>query len=143
MRDRSVHRMRSGFTLIELLVVMVILAILAAVVIPRVLGRAEDAKVSAAISNISSFNNALDMYKADHGAYPSSDQGLSALINKIDSSDTKWNGPYLKNMDKVPLDPWGHPYLYKEPGDNGRDYDILSQGGNDGNPIQSWKLSGS
>lgn len=143
MRNRHVGRRRSGFTLIELLVVIIILAILAAVVIPRVIGRTEDAKVSAAISTVQSFNSALEMYKLDHGSYPSNDQGLTALISKADPSDAKWNGPYLKNMDKIPLDPWGHPYSYKTPGDNGRDYDIVSQGGNDGHPIQSWNPTGS
>jgi general secretion pathway protein G len=137
----AIARRRRGFTLIEILVVVVIIAILAAVVVPNVLSRIADAKNAAAISDITAFNNAMDQYKLDAGDYPSS---LDALITRSDSP--KWNGPYLKNQSSIPADPWSHPYIYKKPGDNGREYDILSAGP-DGQPgtgddIKSWDLKG-
>ncbi|HEV2472013.1 MAG TPA: type II secretion system major pseudopilin GspG [Chthonomonadales bacterium] len=133
---------RSAFTLIELIVVVVILAILALVVAPRILGRAEDARVSSAITTIRAFDNALELYNADTGKYPTTDQGLAALVTN--PGVPNWKGPYLKNQDKVPPDPWGHPYRYKQPGESNRDYD-LSSDGPDGQPstdddIQGWNL---
>ncbi len=131
-----------GFTLIEILVVVVIIAILAAVVVPNVISRIKDAKNSAAISDIKSFETAIDQYKLDTGEDPTS---LDELINPPNPKG-KWNGPYLKDLSKIPLDPWGHPYVYTVPGQNGRDYDIYSDGP-DGQPntsddIQSWNLTG-
>ena len=114
-----------GFTLIELLVVIIIIAILAAAVIPRVLGRTDDAKIAKATSDVSTIDGLLDHYRLDNGSYPTTDQGLQALQTNIGNSD-KWNGPYAKNG--LPNDPWGHPYLYKLPGDHGNDYDIFSAG---------------
>ncbi|MDE2126403.1 MAG: type II secretion system major pseudopilin GspG [Armatimonadetes bacterium] len=138
-----VRKSAAGFTLIELIVVIVILAIMAAVVIPRVIGRAQDARISSAMSDIKSFDDALDMYKADIGEYPTNDQGLNALLTK---SDPKWNGPYLKNQTSIPLDPWGTPYKYQIPGGSGRDYDISSAGPDKqfgtADDIQSWNISG-
>jgi len=130
-----------GFTLIELLVVIIILAILAAVVIPRVIGRTEDAKIAKATADISTIDSTLDNYKLDTGSYPSSDQGLQALMNNVENSP-KWNGPYLKNG--IPNDPWGHPYIYRYPGEHGTDYDLFSAGP-DGQPgtsddIGNWNL---
>ncbi len=134
-------RRRHGFTLVEILVVVVIIAILAAVVVPNVLSRIGEARTSAAISDITTFNNALDNYKLDCGNYPPS---LDGLVTK--TGDPGWHGPYLKNNSSVPQDPWGHPYLYKMPGDNGRDYDIMSAGpdGQAGtaDDIKSWDLKG-
>jgi general secretion pathway protein G len=112
-----------GFTLIELLVVIIILAILAAVVIPRVIGRTEDARQAKAISDISTIDSTLDTYKLDTGNYPSADAGLQSLVTNAENSP-KWNGPYLKNG--LPLDPWGHPYQYKVPGNNGQDYTVFA-----------------
>ena len=142
MNHRNSQRAHSAFTLIELLVVIIILAILAAVVIPRVVGRTEDARVSQAISNIQSFSSQMETYYADTGGYPTQDQGLNALITN--PGTPKWNGPYLTNTPKIPLDPWGHPYIYKTPGDDGRPYDIISAG-KDGQPgteddIKSYNL---
>lgn len=130
-----------GFTLIELLVVIIILAILAAVVIPRVIGRTEDAKIAKATADISTIDSTLDNYKLDTGSYPSSDQGLQALMSNVENSP-KWNGPYLKNG--IPNDPWGHPYIYRYPGEHGTDYDLFSAGP-DGQPgtgddIGNWNL---
>jgi general secretion pathway protein G len=136
------RRHHSGFTLIELIVVIIILAILAAVVIPNVVNRTDDARVSSAISTVTSFDTALDLYKADTGQYPTSDQGLNALISN--PGIPSWNGSYLKNQNSVPQDPWGHPYIYKSPGSDGRDYEVVSAGpdGQVGtqDDIQSWNL---
>jgi general secretion pathway protein G len=146
MRERREHKVRTrtrgrrtAFTLIEILVVVVILAILAAVVVPNVISRIEDARISAAIADIKAFETDLDMFKVDTGQYPPS---LEALINN--PGITHWNGPYIKNQATIQPDPWGRPYIYKAPGDNGRDYDISSAGpdGNAGtaDDIQSWNL---
>ncbi len=132
------RRARGGFTLIELVVVIVILAILAAVIVPRFFGRTEDAKISNAITTIKTLDDSIGMFNADTGGFPSS---LDALINNPQAKG--WNGPYLKNQSSVPMDPWGHAYTYKHPGDNGRDYDIMSQGPDGQNaPITSWNMSG-
>ncbi len=139
MSNRMTVRSRSGFTLIEILVVVVILAVLAAVIVPNVLGRVGDSKNAKAISDISSFTTNIDLYHLDTGKYPES---LDNLIKNPGSN--KWNGPYIKNTDKIQSDPWNNPYVYKAPGDNGRDYDIASAG-TDGqmgtsDDIQSWNL---
>ena len=135
-------RRRRGFTLVEILVVVVIIAILAAVVVPNVLGRIGEARTSAAISEVTTFKNSLDLYKLDCGDYPPS---LDGLVTKTDAPG--WHGPYLKDETTIPMDPWNHPYTYKKPGDNGRDYDIISAGP-DGqlgtaDDIRSWDLKNS
>ncbi len=141
MTHRFAARRRAlpGFTLIELVVVIVILAILAAVVLPRFFGRTEDAKLASAITQIKNFDTTLELFNADTGSYPAT---LDALVTNPGVS--KWNGPYLKGVDKLPSDPWDHPYVYKRPGDGARDYDI-SSAGPDGqlgtaDDIQSWNL---
>jgi len=116
---------RAGFTLIELLVVIIILAILAAVVIPRVIGRTEDARIAKAVADVSTIDGVLDQYKLDVGEYPTTDEGLQALVTNVANSD-RWNGPYLKNG--LPNDPWGNPYLYAFPGEHGLEYDVYSAG---------------
>lgn len=130
-----------GFTLIELLVVIIILAILAAVVIPNVINRTGDARLAKAASDVSTIDSQLDVYKLDNGEYPTSDQGLQALVTNVANSP-KWGGPYLKSG--LPNDPWGHPYLYKYPGEHGTEYDVFSAGP-DGQPgtaddIGNWNL---
>jgi general secretion pathway protein G len=143
MKSYSRSHTRNGFTLIELLVVIIILAILAAVVIPKVVGRTDDARMAAAIADVSAFSSALQMYKADTGMYPTSDQGLNALINN--PGVPGWNKPYLDNMSVMKNDPWGHPYIYKYPSDHGQDFDIISLGpeGQAGaqDNVESWNLS--
>jgi general secretion pathway protein G len=123
-------RSSRGFTLIELLLVMVILAVLAALVVPRFAGRSEDARNKAAMTQIKSlFGTALDTYEADNGAYPSTAQGLGALRSQPSANPApkNWRGPYLKG--DVPQDPWGNEYVYRQPGTQNADgYDLLSPG---------------
>jgi general secretion pathway protein G len=130
--DRA--RRRRGFTLIELLVVIAIIATLAAVVAPQVFRNVGDAKVSAAKSQIEIFALALDSYRLDNDAYPTSDQGLSALRTIPVTGDLprNWRGPYLRKT--VPMDPWGRPYAFLSPGkENPASYDLYSLG-RDGKP---------
>ncbi len=119
---------KSGFTLIELMIVVVILAVLAAAVIPRLAGRTQQARISTAKMDITgNISVALDLYELDNGRFPTSEQGLSALITKPSSSPvpTNWNGPYLK---RKPVDPWGTEYKYACPGTHTQDYDLYSLG---------------
>lgn len=118
-----------GFTLIELLIVMVILGLLAALVAPKMFGKVGKSKQGAARTQISLFETALDTYRLDTGHYPTTSQGLNALRVRPDGVNN-WDGPYLPRA--VPLDPWGHPYIYECPGQHG-DYDITSLG-EDGAP---------
>ncbi|HDH98328.1 MAG TPA: type II secretion system protein GspG [Deltaproteobacteria bacterium] len=123
------HRCQRGFTLIELLIVMVILGLLAALVGPRMFGKVGKSKQKAAKTQIGLFETALDTYRLDVGRYPTTEQGLQALRTKPDGV-ANWDGPYLPK--DIPLDPWGHPYIYRSPGEHG-DYDIISYGA-DGRP---------
>jgi general secretion pathway protein G len=137
---------RGGFTLIEIMVVIVILAMLAALVGPRLMGRTDDAKVTDARVQIKNIETALKLYKLDNGSYPSTEQGLDALVTKptvgIIPKSYK-DGGYLESK-KMPKDPWGNDYLYVSPGEHG-DYDLFSYGadgakGGDGKnaDITSW-----
>lgn len=136
----------AGFTLIELVVVIVIVGILAAVIVPRFLSRTEDAKRSSAVTAISSFRLAIDLYSADNGKVPTSEQGLQALISPPSTAKKQEN--YLKDVTVVPKDPWQNDYVYKAPGENGRDYEIISPGpngkidgtGKESDDVQSWDL---
>lgn len=120
---RTIHR---GFTLIEVLVVVVILAILAAVVVPRVMDRPGQARQTAAKQGIQSIMTAINLYRLDNFTYPSNTQGLEALVQQPAGlpQGAHWNGPYL---DRVPLDPWQRPYLYLQPGVHG-DVDVYTLG---------------
>jgi general secretion pathway protein G len=132
-----------GFTLIELMVVLVIIGVLAALIVPNVLNRAEDAKVTAAHTDVNNIMQALKLYRLDNGRYPTSEQGLQALIAKPTSGPIPPNWkPYLE---KLPNDPWGHPYQYLNPGVKG-EIDVMSLGadgqpGGEGNnaDIGSWQ----
>ncbi len=129
MNKRFKQKGHAGFTLIELLVVIVIIGILASVVGPRFFGKTDQAKVGAAKAQIENFCVALDSYELDTGDYPTTQQGLSALISKPTTPPIprKWNGPYLRKKE-VPLDPWENPYVYTYPAKNGPDFDLLSYG---------------
>ena len=129
-----------GFTLVEMLVVITIIGIVMALVGPRVLGYLSESKVKAAKIQIQSFAGALDLYFLDNGAYPSANEGLAALVQRPGSAPA-WNGPYLKTG-SVPQDPWGHPYVYKVPGDHAP-YEIDSQGAGGGADPRSMITSAS
>ncbi len=128
---RDTARLARGFTLMELLLVMIILTILAALVVPNFVGRSKKAQITAAKTDISNIGLALDLFEQECGRYPSSQEGLAAL--RTSPGDPKWAGPYLKT--DVPLDPWGHAYVYRSPGQQNKDsYDLYSCGpsGQDG-----------
>jgi general secretion pathway protein G len=133
-RGRSRREREGGFTLVEMLVVITIIGLVMALVGPRVLGYLSESKVKAAKIQIQSFAASLDLYFLDNGAYPSASEGLTALVQRPGSAPA-WNGPYLKTG-SVPQDPWGHPYLYKVPGDHAP-YEIDSQGPGGGNDPQT------
>jgi len=118
-----------GFTLLELLVVVVIIGLLASYVGPRYFGQLGRSEVTTAKAQMQAFSRALDQFRLDVGRYPTTEQGLNALLTRP-GDEPKWNGPYLQNA--VPLDPWGKAYVYRSPGEKG-DYDILSFG-KDGAP---------
>jgi general secretion pathway protein G len=134
---------QAGITLIEMLVVMTIIALFAALVAPRMLKKSDTARVTAAHAQINSFMTALGTYKLDTGLYPTTEQGLEALRTKPQGVE-QWQGPYLPQ--EIPVDPWGHPYVYKFPGEHGDEPDVISYG-QDGQPggdglnadIVSWK----
>jgi general secretion pathway protein G len=118
-----------GFTLLELLVVMVIIGLLAGYVAPRYFSQVGKSEVKVTQAQINAFEKALDTYRLDVGRYPSTEEGLAALVTKPEN-EPKWNGPYLQKG--VPLDPWGKPYQYKSPGEH-REIDLWSFG-KDGQP---------
>jgi len=130
MRRRLRRRNERGWTLIELMVVMAILVMLAAVITTQVVKRVEDAKVAVAHADIQSMETALDLYHVHNGTYPSSQQGLQALVEKPTSEPEakNWDGPYLKKG-VVPTDPWDRGYVYTEPGEHNTDsFDLYSLG---------------
>jgi len=138
-------RLRGGFTLIEIIVVIAVVAVLASLVSPMVFRNVGDAKRTAARAQIEIFVLALESYRLDNDLYPSSETGLAALRTPPVADDPAWRGPYLRK--EVPLDPWGHPYVYRSPGEvNPETFDLLSLG-RDGEPggegedadIESWR----
>jgi len=122
---------QAGFTLIEIMVVVIIIGILAAIVAPNVIGRVDDAQITKANADIAGIENAMKFYRLDNFTYPSSEQGIEALV-------TKPNDPMVRNwktggyLDGMPKDPWGNPYIYLNPGNNGES-DIYTLGA-DGQP---------
>jgi general secretion pathway protein G len=129
-----------GFTLIEIMVVIVILGVLATLVVPRIMGRPDEARAAAAKNDVRQVMNALKMYQLDNGKFPATDQGLAALVTRPTNGATNWKG-YLE---KLPVDPWGKPYQYLNPGIKG-EVDVFSfgadgqQGGAGGDAdIGSW-----
>jgi general secretion pathway protein G len=142
---RRIRGRDGGFTLIELMVVMTILALLAALVVPKLVGRTDDARITAARVEMKNIGSALDLYKLDNGFYPTTEQGLAALVAEptIPPLPTNWkSGGYLT---KIPSDPWRRLYVYLSPGVYNPDYDLMSYGadgesGGEGNnaDIGSW-----
>ncbi|HYD82019.1 MAG TPA: type II secretion system major pseudopilin GspG [Paucimonas sp.] len=115
---------RGGFTLLELLVVIVIIGLLAAYVGPKYFAQLGKSEVTVARAQMEAFGKALDAFRLDVGRYPTTGEGLAALLAQP-AGIAKWNGPYLKK--EVPPDPWGHAYIYRAPGSKG-DFEILSYG---------------
>jgi len=143
------RRLQAGFTLIEIMVVVAILAILAAMVVPKLVGRTDDARRISVQVQIKNIEQGLNLYKIDNGVYPDTEQGLDALVHPptVGALPQKWReGGYLP---KVPPDAWNHPYLYSSPGAHG-DFDIISLGA-DGEPggegkdadIENWQIESS
>lgn len=132
---------QAGFTLIEVMVVVIILGILAAVVVPNIMDKPDEARITKAKQDIRALEEALNRYKLDNYDYPSTEQGLDALVNKPTGSPEprRWKGPYVK---KVPNDPWQNAYQYMNPGVHGV-IDVFSTGKQVGSPdddIGNWNL---
>ncbi len=140
--QKEKFRPGAGFTLVEIMLVVIIIGALAAMVIPRLSGRSEQAKKAVARTDIDSqLSTALKLYELDNGNFPTTSQGLEALLKEPTSSPVpkNWNGPYLE---KRPVDPWGSPYVYKSPGEHRRDYDLSSKGkdtNDDEDDIVNWE----
>ncbi len=136
------NKIFAGFTLIEIMLVVIIIGALAAMVVPRLTGRSEQAKSAVAKSDIvTTLPTALKLYELDNGFFPTASQGLEALVTKPTSNPVpqNWNGPYIE---KDPVDPWGRDYEYLCPGKNRPDYDLWSQGKDpkkDDDDINNWK----
>lgn len=135
---------RAGFTLVELLLVLVILGTLAAIVYPKLAGRSEQARITAAKTQIAAFSTALDAFEVDNGYYPKGRNGLEDLLTQPRDA-VNWKGPYLKD---IPKDPWGNDYLYEYPGKrNVNGYDLYSMGPdgreNTEDDITNWDTTGS
>ncbi|HEY6096243.1 MAG TPA: type II secretion system major pseudopilin GspG [Gallionellaceae bacterium] len=146
MKTHSTSSHQHGFTLIEVMVVIVILGVLAALIVPKVMGRTDDARITAAKQDIASISQALKLYKLDNMRYPTTEQGLQALVKKpaIAPLPPNWKGNGY--LEKLPKDPWGTPYQYLQPGLHG-EIDVMSLGadgvaGGEGNDadIGSWDL---
>jgi general secretion pathway protein G len=136
---------KTGFTLIELMLVVIIISVLVAMVVPRLVGRSQQARVAAAEAQIEAhLATALDLYELDNGMYPATEQGLNSLIIKPSSSPVppNWKGPYIR---KMPMDPWGNPYVYVCPGiHNTGDYDLSSYGADgieSADDIVNWQVN--
>ena len=119
------RRPTRGFTLLELLVVMVIIGLLASYVAPRFFDQIGKSEIKATRAQLDAFEKALASYRLDVGRFPSTEQGLKSLVERP-QGEAKWAGPYLAKA--LPPDPWGHAYVYRAPGESGRDYDVLSMG---------------
>ena len=146
-KARVAGRGEAGFTLIEVIVVIIILGLLASIIVPRIVGRTDTAKRTAAAVTIKQLESALKLYRADNGFYPTTDQGLEALVTKPTTPPVPLRYSADGYLDKVPTDPWGNQYIYLSPGIHNPDYDIESYGadGEDGGEgafadIESWNL---
>jgi general secretion pathway protein G len=134
---RPARRPQGAFTLIELLLVMTILVILAGIVLPKMAGRGEQARIAAAQTQISTFGTALGAYEVDNGNYPRGRDGLQALMVKPRDA-LSWHGPYMEK--DIPMDPWHHPYVYECPGKhNPSGYDLYTTGP-DGTVYGNWTV---
>jgi len=119
-------RARRGFTFIEIMLVVVIIGILMAVAVPQMTGRSRKASINATKQSITNIGTALSMFEAVAGRFPTTEEGLQALVTKPSGlSDHEWDGPYLREL---PLDAWRQPFIYRSPGENNSDYDLISKG---------------
>ena len=126
----------SAFTLIEIMVVVVILGILAATIIPQFMGTTQDAKISAAKSQVAELESALERFNVHMDRYPTTEEGLKVLVEAPPGDESKWRGPYIKQLRD---DPWGHPYQYSNPGTHHpTSFDIWSVGGDSKSEIGNW-----
>lgn len=123
-----VEQSDAGLTLIEMIVVLAIIALVAALIVPSVIGRPDQARVTVARADLKSIGAALKMYRLDTGGYPTSEQGLAALVSKPTSGPAAENYATDAYLAQMPSDPWGHPYLYRSPGEAGAGFDLLSLG---------------
>jgi general secretion pathway protein G len=127
-RAKSVGRpSEAGLTLVEMIVVLAIIALLAAMIVPNVIGRPDEARVTAAKADLRTIASALKTYRLDNGAYPTTEQGLAALVERttVEPVPTRW--PEDGYLPDVPVDPWGRPYVYRSPGRD-RGFDLMSYG---------------
>jgi len=145
MRPR-IARGQAGFTLIEILVVVVILGILASIIVPKIMRRPEEARRTKAVMDIKAIETALNLYRLDSGVYPSTEQGLEALVTKPTTGVIPKNWKEEGYLDKVPKDPWGNPYVYLSPGVH-KEFDLVSYGadgveGGEGKDadVENWNL---
>ena len=129
----AVNPREAGLTLVEMIVVLAIIALIAALIVPNIIGRPDQARVTVARTDLRSISAALKMYRLDNGDYPTTAQGLAALVTKPggEPAPANWSpGGYLAAL---PVDPWGNPYVYRNPGEGGGEFDLLSTG-KDGKP---------
>jgi len=124
-RMRSSADRARGFTLLELLVVILIIGLLTGIVAPRFMSQISRSEVTTARAQLDAFRKALDAFRIDNGRFPTTSEGLDALVN-APAGAPRWHGPYLQEA--IPLDPWGTPFQYQSPGQNGRDYQVMSLG---------------
>ena len=127
MKKRTSYKKRSGFTLVEIMVVVVIIGLLAGIVGPLIMTRLEEARRTTARTQIKAFESALEMYRMRIGRYPTTQQGLEALVRRPTSAPVPTNYPAEGYMKEIPLDPWGNQYIYRSPGQR-HAYDIISTG---------------
>ena len=141
-----IPRGQEGFTLIEILVVVVILGILASIIVPKIMRRPEEARRTKAVMDIKAIETALNLYRLDNGVYPSTEQGLEALVTKPTTGVIPRNWKEDGYLDKVPKDPWGNPFVYLHPGVH-KEFDLVSYGadgveGGEGKDadVENWNL---
>ena len=132
-RPRQIDDADSGLTLVEMIVVLAIIALVAALIVPNVIGRPDEARVTVARTDLKTISAALKMYRLDNGDYPTTQQGLAALAERPTAPPVPAGYASEGYLPQVPMDPWGRPYAYKNPGESGSGFDLLSLG-KDGQP---------